>query len=133
MCDPDQSTFGSTNVFSALHKKQSTKEQELSHSQIKAEFQKCEAKQPFRSLLCFLYSSTDDVRADLRICNTNLVENAVAGLFFEWDRICFRRSDAPDDRFPNNNHIAMNIIPGRWHLDQMSVTLLPPRLSYIYN
>ena len=38
--------------------------------------------------------------------------------------ICFRRSDAPTDRFPNNNHIAMNIRPGRWHVDQMSVTLL---------
>ena len=36
--------------------------------------------------------------------------------------ICFQRSDAATDRFPNNNHIAMNIRPGHWYVDQMSST-----------
>ena len=27
--------------------------------------------------------------------------------------ICFRRNDAGADRIPNNNHLAMNISPGR--------------------
>ena len=76
--------------------------------------------------MLFVQFHGGDVGADTRICNINLLENAVEGLSPEMavlsGMICFRRSDAAVDKFPNNNYILMNISPGHWHVDQMSVT-----------